>query len=130
MPYQPLLVIKCAKAIIVEEQLWYYLTYSWVVTRRFIPFLKSINSIVKVSQSAGAVEYTNCISAKGLDHSSMCALDMTLNTQVVRLQSWRFEECKSTPSLPLLPGPLRPGVVALDRVLFMGQIEQTMCANK
>ena len=29
----------------------------------------------------------------------------------------------STPSLPLLPGPLWPRVVASDRVLSMGQIE-------
>ena len=27
---------------------------------------------------------------------------------------------RSTPSLPLLPGPLRPGVVAPDRALAMG----------
>ena len=33
----------------------------------------------------------------------------------------------STPSLPLFPGPLWHGVVAADRVLFMSQIEQTMC---
>ena len=30
---------------------------------------------------------------------------------------------RSTPSLPLPPGSLRPGVVAPDRVLSMGQIE-------
>ena len=40
----------------------------------------------------------------------------------------------STPSLPLLPGPLWPGVVALDRVLPMGQIElfwlSKLSANK
>ena len=30
---------------------------------------------------------------------------------------------RSTPSLPSLPGPLRPGVVAPDMVLSMGQIE-------
>ena len=30
---------------------------------------------------------------------------------------------RSTPSLPLLPGPLRLGVVALDRVLSIDQIE-------
>ena len=30
---------------------------------------------------------------------------------------------QSTPSLPLLPGPLWPRVVVLDRVLSMGQIE-------
>ena len=31
---------------------------------------------------------------------------------------------QSTPSLPSLLGPLWPGVVAPDRVLSMGQIEQ------
>ena len=33
----------------------------------------------------------------------------------------------STLLLPLLQGPLSPGVVAPDRVLSMGQIEQTVC---
>ena len=33
----------------------------------------------------------------------------------------------NTPSLPLLPGPLWPGVVVPDRVLSMGQIEQSVC---
>ena len=33
----------------------------------------------------------------------------------------------STLSLPLLPNPLWPGMVAPDWVLFMGQIEQTVC---
>ena len=31
---------------------------------------------------------------------------------------------QSTPSLPSLPGQLWPGVLAADRVLSMGQIEQ------
>ena len=30
---------------------------------------------------------------------------------------------RNTPSLPSFSGPLGPGVVAPDRVLFMGQIE-------
>ena len=34
---------------------------------------------------------------------------------------------QSTQSFPLLPSPLWPRVVALDRVLSMGQIEQTVC---
>ena len=33
----------------------------------------------------------------------------------------------STHSLPLLPGPLWTGSVGSDRVLSMGQIEQTVC---
>ena len=36
------------------------------------------------------------------------------------LELWRM--C-STPSLPLLPGTLWAGVVALDKVLIMGKIE-------
>ena len=36
------------------------------------------------------------------------------------LEHWKM---RSTPSLPLLPGPLRLGVVAPDRVLSMRQIE-------
>ena len=32
---------------------------------------------------------------------------------------------RSTPSLPLLPGPLWPGVVAPDRALSMGYVELT-----
>ena len=38
----------------------------------------------------------------------------------VMLELW---ETPNMPSLPLLPGPLWPNVVALDRVLFMGQTE-------
>ena len=34
-----------------------------------------------------------------------------------------FWGMRITPSLPLLPGPLWPGMVAPDRVLSMGQIE-------
>ena len=36
------------------------------------------------------------------------------------LKLWMMQ---STPSLPLLPGLLSPGVVAPDRILSMGQIE-------
>ena len=38
----------------------------------------------------------------------------------VMLEHWRM---RRTPSLTSLPGPLCPGVVAPDRVLFMGQID-------
>ena len=38
----------------------------------------------------------------------------------VMLELWVI---RRTPSLPLLPGPLWPTVVALNRVLFMGQRE-------
>ena len=38
----------------------------------------------------------------------------------VMLELWRM---RCTPSLPSLPDPLWPGVVAPDRVLYMGQTE-------
>ena len=40
----------------------------------------------------------------------------------VMLELWGM---RNTPSLPLLPGPLWPRVVAPDRVLSMGYIELT-----
>ena len=49
------------------------------------------------------------------------------NGEALALEIW---EMGSTPSLPLLSGSLRLGVVAPDRVLSKSQIEQTMCANK
>ena len=54
-------------------------------------------------------------------------LYMTSDGEAPHLEIW---EMWSTPSLPWLPSPLWPGVVAPDRVLSMGQIEQTMHANK
>ena len=39
---------------------------------------------------------------------------------MARLQTWRFRECW----VPLLIGPSWPGVIAPDRILFMGQIEK------
>ena len=43
------------------------------------------------------------------------------------LKIWGMWSC---PSLPLLPGPPCLGVVASDRVQFIGQIKQIICANK
>ena len=63
---------------------------------------------IKPSRLWGAVEYTAYISAEPTPNPTS-VLDMTLN------------------HLPLLPGPLWSAVVAPDRVLSMGRIEQTMC---
>ena len=53
----------------------------------------------------------------------MSVLDVTLNYLMARLQSVELWGIWSTFSLPLLPGPLRPKVVAPDRVLSMSPIE-------
>ena len=68
------------------------------------------------AQSAGAVEYTDWTSAE-------CPVYDTKQSDgevPLMLDVWRMQ---STPSLPSLPGPLWPEVVAPDRVLSMGQIK-------
>ena len=65
------------------------------------------------AQSAGAVAYTDC-------HPAECPGYDTKQSDgevSVMLGPW---EMRSTPSLPLLPGPLWPGLVAPDRALSMG----------
>ena len=71
----------------------------------------------------GAVEYTNCISAEGLDSPNEYPgydTKQFYGEAPVMLELWGMQ---STPLLPSLPGPLWPGVVAPDRALSMGQIE-------
>ena len=74
-----------------------------------------------MAKSAGASEYTDCISAEG---KTMSVLDITLNNLYgevpVMLELW---EMQSIPLLSSLPGLLWPGVVTPDCVLSMGQIE-------
>ena len=62
------------------------------------------------AQSAGAADYTDCISQR-------VSWYMILNNLMEILGMW------ITPSLPSLPGPLWPVVVTPDRVPSVGQIE-------
>ena len=74
-----------------------------------------------IAQSAGAVEYTDCTSAGGVrpPPNECPGYDTKQSDGEVpaMLELWGMQ---STPSLPSLPGPLLPGVVAPDRALFMG----------
>ena len=72
-----------------------------------------IMHLFPIAKSAGAVEYTDCFSVRPLNKCP----DMALNNLMVMLELWGMQ---STPSLSSLPGPLWPGMVALDRVLSMG----------
>ena len=72
------------------------------------------------AQSAGAVKYANCFSAEGQDSPNECPVYDTEQSDgevPVLLELWGIG---SPSSLPSLPGPLWPGVVATDRVLSMG----------
>ena len=71
------------------------------------------NPVYTFAQSAGAVEDTDCFSAEchGYDTKQSDGAVPAV------LELWGM---RSTPSLPLLLGPLWPRVVAPDRALSMG----------
>ena len=75
----------------------------------------------QIDQSAGAVEYTNCTSAEGhplLPNEYPGYDTKQYDGEVpVMLELWGMQ---STPLLPLLPGPLWPGMVVPDRAQSMG----------
>ena len=76
-----------------------------------------------MAQLAEAAEYANCISAEEQNSPNKCLGYDTKQSDgeaSVMLELWGM---RSIPFLPLLLGPLWPGVVALDRVLSMVQIE-------
>ena len=65
--------------------------------------------------SAGALVYTDCVSASCYD------IKLSDYENPLMLEFWGMW---SNPSLLNLVDPLWPGVVAHDRVLYMVQIEQ------
>ena len=74
-------------------------------------------------QSTRAIEYTNCIPVEGYDSPNEYPrydIKQPDGKAPVMLKLW---EKQSTPSLPVLPGPLWPRMIALHRILCMGQIE-------
>ena len=76
---------------------------------------------LRFAHLAGAVEYTNCFSAEWQDPppNEYPGYDTKQSDSEVpgMLELWGMQR---TPSLPLLPGPLRPGMVAPDRTLPIG----------
>ena len=74
-----------------------------------------------IAQSAGAVEYTDCISVEGQDSPNECSGYGTKQSDEevpVMLEPWGMQ---GTPILPSLLGPLWPGVIAPHRVLYIGK---------
>ena len=75
-----------------------------------------------IAQLAGAVEYTDCFSAEGLDPLNRCPGYDTKQSDGEAPVIIELRGMRSTPPLPLLSGPLWPGVVASERVLSMGLV--------
>ena len=66
------------------------------------------------------VEYTDCFFAEGKDPPHECPRYDTKQSDGEVLVMLGLRGIQSTPSLPLLQGPLWPGVVAPDRALSLG----------
>ena len=77
----------------------------------------------KLARSAGAVEYTECISAVGKTSIRVSCYDIKPSDG--KAPALEFWETGITSSLSLLSDPLYLRVEAFDRALSMGQIEQT-----
>ena len=80
-------------------------------------FLCNTNNLYKNASWAGAIEYTDCITAEEQDSLNGCRGYGTKQSDV-------DVPVTNNPSLPLLPSPFWPGVLAPDMVLSVDQIEQ------
>ena len=100
-----------------KEQQMIKQVYMNLVT--FFSFLKILYKN-EIAQSDGPVEYTDCFSAEGVrPPPNECPGYDTKQSDgevPVMLELWGM---LSTPSLPLLPSPFRPGVVTSDKTLSM-----------
>ena len=81
-------------------------------------------TIVKLAQSTG-VEIHRLLLCRGVRPPTTykCPAYDTKQSDGVISMMHELLGMRSTPSLPFLPGPLWPGVVAPDRALPMGKIE-------
>ena len=81
------------------------------------------------AQLTEAVEYTDCMSAEEFpppkEHPGY-DINQSDGKAPIMMKLWGI---RGTPSLPLLPGPLWPGVVAPDRILSMAQISNWVSKN-
>ena len=75
-----------------------------------------------MAQLAWAAENSGCISAEWQDSPNGCSGYDTKQSDDEAPVMTELREMRSAPLLPSFPGPLWSGVVASDRVLFMGQI--------
>ena len=76
-------------------------------------------SVTILAQSAGAVEYTEVQRGKTPTQMSLLEYDTKQSDGEVSvmLELWGI---RSIPSLPLLPDPLGPAMVASNRAIYMG----------
>ena len=106
---------------------WWISRLHWFPWNRWVILVK-VKAIPKwtpsvKAQSAWAVEFTDCISAEGLDSSNECPGYYTKQSDDEAPITPGLWGMQSTPLQSSLLGLLLPGMVTPDRVLSMGQIE-------
>ena len=104
-----------------KTQTWVWVCLAYKYDRKTIYIIS--HSAKTIAQSAGAVEYTHCTSAKGSVPPQWVSKYDTKQSDgevPVMLELWGMW---STPSLLSLPGPLWPGEVEPDWALSRGWIE-------
>ena len=95
-----------SKKLMIEYDLWINHMYRLIRKVLYVEWMLSWISL-PLAQSAGAAEYTNCISAEEYDFPNKCP---------------RYDTKHSLGNAEY-PFFFRPEVVAPDRLLSMGQIE-------
>ena len=84
-----------------------------------ITYICTVNTYIHT----GSVSRIHCISANGYNSLNECPVYDTKQSDGEASVMLELSGSRSKPLLPSLLGPIWPGVVAPDWVLFMGQIE-------
>ena len=103
------------------EGLGEYIYILMRIIQTIVLMAKIISFLAYFAQSARAVEYADYTSEEGvrppLNGWPRYDTKQSDGEVPLRLELWGMQ---STPSLPLIPGPPWPGMVAPDRALSMG----------
>ena len=110
--------LECTDCIPQHDTVVWFRNTTLCKTNNYLEFLilevkEQSNLLKSIAQSAGAVEYTDPPSQQ----VSWYDTKQSDSEVLAMLELWGM---RNTPSLPSLPGPLWPGVVAPDRALSMG----------
>ena len=84
-------------------------------------------SLSDLAESVGAVEHTKCFSEEGVRHPKSCPGYDTKQSDGEVPVMLEVRGMRSTSSLPSLPGPLCPGVVAPDKGPIYGLNRTKLC---
>ena len=83
---------------------------NWIILKKTV-----LTLTLCIAQSIETVEHIDCLSAEGSDPPMSVLIYDTKQSDGQVPAMRELWEMRSAPSLPLIPGPLWPGMVAPDR---------------